>query len=68
MNTPIFETWTFDSKRFIAIPWSDGNVYVVSETGDSYGAWWDVERFRAKQKKGEVSVVCSIKLSIRVTP
>jgi hypothetical protein len=42
-----FETWVHDKTRFLAVPsYEGGNVFVLDEHGNNFGAWYSAEGFR----------------------
>jgi hypothetical protein len=47
-----FETWTFRGTRFLAVPVAR-NVAVCDEAGQNFGAWYSVQDFRERQRKGD---------------
>jgi hypothetical protein len=50
-----FTTWTFSGIRFLAAPIDRGNVHIIDEHGNNYGAWMEVQKFRDKQQAGIIA-------------
>lgn len=48
----VFETWTHNGIRYIAIPKDQGSHAIMSETGDNFGSWQRIEEFKRRQAKG----------------
>jgi hypothetical protein len=42
--TKVFQTFKRGGKTFIAIP-NGSEVSILSEDGENYGSWWNIESF-----------------------
>jgi hypothetical protein len=49
-----FDTWRHKGRRYLAVPKLDGEgFHVIDQHGGNFGAWQEVETFRALQSKGD---------------
>lgn len=60
-----FSTWTTGGVRFLAVPHPSG-VFVVDESGNSYGVWMSVESFRASLGSGTATILGKASVSVRL--
>lgn len=49
-----FETWKCGKRQYLAVP-GDHGVAIIDDTGASYGAWYCVEEFRARQRRSPLA-------------
>lgn len=53
MSDRVFDTWVFNSVRFLAVPDGNGGYHIVDQRGNNYGSWQLLEMFRSLQRAGE---------------